>query len=351
MNFAQPVYLNLLWLLVPLFFFLRWAWKRKRKALQQFGQIEILERLMGHVSTQKQKAKLVLLFLVFAFSILALARPLWGRKETALFSKGRDILILLDVSRSMLAEDVKPNRLAKAKHEIQTLIDTMKGNRIGLVIFAGEAFVQCPLTLDYSAAKLLLNEIHIGSIEKSGTAIGTAIDKALDSFPPGERESRVIILITDGEDTVSDPGKAAERAEKEGVMIYAIGIGDPVGVPIPLRDESGTISGYVEDDQGNVVTSKLGEETLRNLSFKTGGAFHLARADELELTEIYEHMEQRRQKQLLKTQFISLFEERYQYFLFPALLCLVVEMLMSDRKRSVARTVGGYVKNGEAVKR
>jgi Ca-activated chloride channel homolog len=343
MKFADYSILNLLWLLLPLFLFLRWSWKKRREALKRFGQIELLERLMSSISTQKQRTKLFLLFLVFAFSLIALARPLWGRKEQSVFSKGRDIMVVLDVSRSMLAEDIKPNRLAKAKHEISSLINTMSGNRIGLVIFAGEAFVQCPLTLDYAAAKLLLSEVEVGSIQKSGTAIGTAIEKALDSFPPGERESRVIILITDGEDTVSDPSQAAKRAEQEGVLIYAIGIGKVSGVPIPLRDENGNLEGYVEDEQGKVVASKLDVQTLQEICLTTGGAFHQVSGGEMELELIYQHMEERRTSQLLNTQFVSLYEERYQYFLFPAFLLLVIEMIMSDRKHTGKRTtIGGY---------
>lgn len=342
MMFANYFVLNFLWLLIPLFFFLRWSWKKRRQALERFGKIQMLERLMDSVSQKKQKTKLVLLFFVFAFSLIAIARPLWGRKEQEIFSKGRDIIVALDVSRSMLAEDIKPNRLAKAKHEISSLINRMQSNRIGLVIFAGEPFVQCPLTLDYGAAKMLLNEIEIGSIEKPGTAIGSAIEKTLDSFPPGERQSRVIVLITDGEDTLSDPQKAAERAEKEGVMIYAIGIGDPIGVPIPIRGDSGKIDEYIKDDKGNVVSSKLGEEALRKVCLTTGGAYYQASGGEMELNQIYESMEQRRQEQLLKSQFISLYEERFQYFLFPAFLCLLIEMVMTDRKKTTKRTVGGY---------
>ena len=197
------------------------------QALERFGQMELLERLMSGVSRKKQKAKLCLIFFVFAFSIVALARPTWGRKEQELVSRGHDIMVVLDLSRSMLAEDIKPNRLERAKLEINQLIDHMRGNRIGLTIFAGEAFIQCPLTLDYAAAKMLLSEVDVDSIPTPGTAITRAIEKSLDAFPPGERESRVIILITDGEDTVGNPLDVAERAREEGVLVYAIGIGDP----------------------------------------------------------------------------------------------------------------------------
>ncbi len=341
MKFGSHEILNALWLLLPLFFFLRWAWKKRLQALTRFGNIELVERLMAGVSRQKQKAKLWLIFFVFAFSLFALSRPLWGQKEQLLISQGHDIIVALDVSRSMLAEDIKPSRLERAKHEISALIDRLQGNRIGVVIFAGEAFVQCPLTLDYAAAKILLSEVEVGSVPVPGTAISKAIDKSLESFPPGERESRVLILITDGEDTVGEPKESAEEAEKEGILIYAIGIGDPLGVPIPIRDESGSLKEYVKDKAGNVVTSKLDEDTLRSICLTTGGAYYPVRADSFELDAIYDHMQERREQRLMEERFISQ-EERFQYFLFPALVFLLIEMLLSDRKRVKHRTVGGY---------
>ncbi len=342
MRFGAHEFLNTLWLLIPLALFLRWAWKKRIHAMEQFGNPDLISRLVEGVSRKKQKAKLWMIFFVFLFSLVALSRPLWGQKEQTVVSRGNDIIIALDVSRSMLAEDIKPNRLAKAKHEIAALFDKLKGHRIGLVIFSGEAFVQCPLTLDYAAAKILLSEVDVGSIPVAGTAVSAAIRKCVESFPPGERESRVVILITDGEDTIEDPKQAAEKAAEEGVMIYAIGIGDPLGVPIPVRDKSGGIKDYVKDKEGNVVTSKLDEDTLRSICLTTSGAYFRVRADSLQLDDIYQHMEQRRQERLLKTQFITQFEERFQYFLFPALLLLLIEMLITDRKKAPKRTVGGY---------
>ena len=342
MKFGTHELLNLLWLLLPLLFFFRWAWRQRLESLKRFGSLELIERLMEGVSREKQKGKLALLFLVFLFSLFALSRPMWGQKEHQIVSRGHDILLVLDVSKSMLAEDIRPNRLAKAKQEIAALFNRMEGNRIGLVIFAGDAFMQCPLTLDYSAAKILLSEVEVGSVPVPGTVLSKAIDKALESFPPGERESRAIVLITDGEDTVGDPKKSAERAAEEGVLIYAIGIGDPLGVPIPVRNEQGNLQDYVKDRSGTVVTSKLDEETLRTLCLTTGGAYFTARADSLELDSIYDHLEQRRQDRLLNTRFITQYEERYQYFLFPALLFLLAEMIITDRKSAPRRTVGGF---------
>lgn len=342
MQFGSPESLNLLWLLVPLALFLRWAWKKRIDALKRFGQIELVERLLSSVSREKQKARLWLLFGVFAFSLLSLARPLWGSKEQTIVSRGNDIFIALDVSRSMLAEDIKPNRLERAKFEIAKLIDRMKGHRIGLIPFAGEAFTQCPLTLDYAAAKILLSEVNQDTIPTGGTAIGAAIEKALASFPPGERESRVIILITDGEDTVGDSDEAAKKAKDEGVLIYAIGIGDAVGSPIPQKDESGKLQEYIKDKEGNLVYSKLNEEALQSICRTTGGEYFPVRSSEFGLNAIYDHMEQRRKQRLLESRFISQYEDRYYFFLFPALVLLIIEMLLTDKKSAKRRTIGGF---------
>lgn len=343
MKFGQAELLNLLWLLLPLLLFLRWAWKKRIDALKQFGTYELVGRLMEGVSREKQRLKLYLIFGVFGLSLFALSRPLWGEKEQQMFSRGHDIIIALDVSKSMYAEDIKPNRLIKAKQEISALFNRMEGNRIGLVIFGGEAFLQCPLTLDYSAAKILLSEVEIGSVPVPGTAISSAIEKAIQSFPPGDRESRAVILITDGEDTVADPLKSAEAAVNEGILIYAIGIGDPItGVPIPVKNEAGELQDYVKDSAGEIVTSKLDEETLRKICLTTGGAYFTARADSFELQEIYDHMNERRKEQMLSSRFMTQYEERYQYFLFAALALLLTEMLLSDRKKAPLRSVGGF---------
>lgn len=332
MRFASPEMLNLLWLLVPLYFFMRWAWKARIRALHRFASPALAERLTTGISRGKQKAKLVILFGVFVLSLTALARPLWGVKEQTLVSEGNDIFFLLDVSRSMLAEDIKPNRLERAKFEVGKLIERMQGHRVGVVIFAGEAFVQCPLTLDYTAANILLNEVNTESVPVGGTAISRAVDQAIESFPPGTEDSRVIILITDGEDTTGNPVQAAQRAKEAGVLLYTIGIGDPVGVPIPLRDEEGNLDGYVKDSEGNIHTTKLNLDDLRQMASATNGMFYPVQQADFGLNEIYNHMEQRRQQRLLETQFQNQYAERYYFFLIPAVLLLLIEMLLSDRK-------------------
>lgn len=337
MRLASPDTLNLLWLLIPLFFFLRWAWKSRLNALHRFAQPDLAARLAASVCRRKQRAKLAMIWFVFLFSFLALSRPMWGMREHQVVSRGHDIFIVLDVSRSMLAEDIKPNRLERAKMEVGNLIDQLRGHRIGLVIFAGEAFVQCPLTMDYAAAKILLREVSVESIPVGGTAIRRALNKALESFPPGSPDTRAIILITDGEDTHGDPIQAATRARDAGVVIYTLGVGDPAGVPIPIRDQDGTLQGYVRDRQGNIHTTRANEFALHEMSRITGGLFFPIRQADFGLMEIMEHLERTRQQQLLETQMMTQFEERFQVFLLPALALLLVGMLLSDRKSLLKR--------------
>jgi Ca-activated chloride channel family protein len=246
---------------------------------------------------------------------------------------GVDIFVALDVSKSMLAEDVAPNRLEKAKHEISTFIDRLEGDRIGLICFAGIAFVQCPLTLDYSAAKLFVSDIDINIIPQPGTSIGRAINTAKQSFVTKELKHKVLILITDGEDHESDPVEVAKEAAKEGVIIYTIGIGSPQGAPIPEYDGYGNRTGYKKDRDGNVITSKLDILTLEKLAFETGGKYYISSTGESELDKIYEDIASMEEKELSSKQFTQ-FEDRFQIFLLFTLILLIMETLLGE-KRSI----------------
>jgi len=326
--------LNALVLLLPLFLFLRWSWIRRRKALERLGNIELLERLTVHVSREKQQAKLAMIFFAILFLILAMARPQWGMKETALVSKGRDIIIALDTSASMLAEDIKPNRMARAKHELDLLIDRLQGDRVGLIVFAGEAFVQCPLTPDYSAAKMFLSEVDVGTVPVPGTSLDRAIDMARERFIETERQYKVLILLTDGEQTTGDPMPAVQKAASEGIQIYTIGIGSLSGVPIPIRDENGQLVEWKKQKSGELVQSRLDEGMLLKMSTETGGKYYHASADEFELQKIYEDIEQNRAEKTQRSLLTVQYEDRFQWFLLPAFVLLMLETILSDRKRT-----------------
>ncbi|MCI0330312.1 MAG: VWA domain-containing protein [candidate division Zixibacteria bacterium] len=339
MRFAEPIFLwGLLALPLLLLFFL-WLERRRKKALGRIGDLEMVLRLLEGFSEKIRRWKYALVLLASAFVILALARPQWGKKMELVKREGLDIIVAMDVSASMLAADMPPSRLAKAKSETANLIDLLKGDRIGLVVFAGEAYVQCPLTLDYSAAKMFLSDIDYGSVPRPGSALGEGIRKAIGAFVEKERKYKVLILISDGEETGdSDPMKAAEEARRAGVVMYTIGIGTPSGEPIPVRNAAGQVIGYKKDDNGQVVMSRLDEAGLQEAALKTGGKYYRATAGELELDKIFDDISKMERKELTG-QFMARWEERFRAFLAAAFALLGVEFLLNERRRRRAETL------------
>jgi Ca-activated chloride channel family protein len=332
LRFANPYFFHLYWLVPVLILFFWWSFREKRRLLKRIGDEELVERLTRSVSRKKQVWKSVLTVVAVSLLILALADPQIGTKLVQVKRKGVDIFVALDVSKSMLAEDVPPNRLEKAKHEIATFIDHLNGDRIGLICFAGIAFVQCPLTLDYSAAKLFLSSVDTEVIPQPGTAIASAIRTAMKSFVTKENKHKVLILITDGEDHEGDPVEAAKEAAQEGIVIYTIGIGSPQGAPIPEYDRYGNRIGYKKDRQGQIVTTKLDVLTLEKIAFETGGKYYISSTGESELEKIYREISAMEKKELASRKF-SQFEDRFQIFLLMVLLVLVLESVLSERKR------------------
>lgn len=332
-RFANQEYLFLLLIVPVLVVFFIWVRRSKKKLMARFGDLRLLEKLMFSYSPARQNLKIF--FVVFAcfLFLIALARPQIGTKLEEVKRRGLDIFVAVDVSLSMKAEDIKPSRLEKAKHEVARLIDLLEGDRIGLIVFAGEAFIQCPLTLDYGAAKMFLDIMDPSIMPVQGTAIGKAILRAVESFVQSERKHKVLILITDGEDTVEDPMKAAELAEKEGVVIYTVGIGSPQGVPIPLYDGSGRRTGFKKDLEGNVVTTKLDSLTLEKIALQTSGKYYNATPSEMELNKIYESIGNMEKKELSSRVF-SQYEDRFQYFLGLGLIFLIFDIFYPERKRA-----------------
>lgn len=332
LRFANPIFFQLYWIIPLLILFFVWSFGKRKKLLSKIGDEDLMEQLTRSVSRKKQIWKIVLIFFSLSFLIFALADPQIGTKLETVKRKGVDIFIALDVSKSMLAEDVAPNRLDKAKHEIASFIDQLQGDRIGLVCFAGIAFVQCPLTLDYSAAKLFLNDLDTDIIPQPGTALGSAISTATHSFVTKELKHKVLILITDGEDHEADPIEAAKQASKDGVIIYTIGIGSPQGAPIPEFDAYGNRTGYKKDRDGKVITTKLDALTLEKIAFETGGKYYISSTGESELDKIYKEISNMEKKELGSRQFTQ-FEDRFQIFLGLALIFLVIETLLSERRK------------------
>jgi Ca-activated chloride channel family protein len=332
MRLAQIDYLYVLLTLLPLLVIFFWlVLKMKKRAMQRFGNLALMERLALSFSPKKQRWKIVLLLLAVFFLLFSLARPQLGTKLTLMKREGVDIVIAMDCSFSMLAEDFKPSRLEKAKQEINGLISRLRGDRVGLVAFAGVAFIQCPLTLDYSAAQMFLDIMDSDLIPQPGTAIGDAIGTSVKAFNQKERKYKVLILLTDGEDHDSDPLEAAEEAAAEGIRIYTIGIGLVQGEPIPMRNKRGEITGYRKDEEDNVVVSKLDETTLQKIALTTGGRYYHATSGEMELDKIYDEISKMEKKEL-EGKLMTQYEDRYQIFLFLSILFLTAEFLISERR-------------------
>ncbi|MBN1541953.1 VWA domain-containing protein [candidate division KSB1 bacterium] len=332
LRFANASAFYLFWLLPLLALFLVFAFRAKTRALQRFGNLELLQKLIANTSRKRQIGKAVVFLLAVALIFLALARPQIGTRFEEVKRQGVDVLVAIDVSVSMLARDVPPSRLEKAKHEVSTLIDLLRGDRIGLIAYAGVSFVQCPLTLDYGAANIFLDIMDPDLIPTPGTAIGAAINKALETFEHKERKYKVLILITDGEDHSGEALKAAEEAERQGVIIYTVGIGSPQGEPIPVDPGNLSQGAFKKDRQGQVVITRLDEVTLEKIALQTGGKYYRATTGEEEMKRIYGEIAAMEKKELGSRQYAQ-FEDRFQIVLGLALVLLMIEPLIPERKR------------------
>ena len=340
-RFASDHFLFLFLLLPLLALFLRYAFVQRSKALGRFADLELVAKLSQAVSRSGRIWKAALVVAAVGLLVTALARPQFGTRIETVQRQGQDVIIALDVSLSMMAEDIAPNRLEKAKHAIAGLIDRLQGDRVGLVAFAGEAFLQCPLTLDYAAARMFLRSMEPDLVPVPGTALADAVDRSLDAFEAGETQHRVLILITDGEDHEGQPVEAAQRAAEKGVRIFTVGIGSPQGVPIPVLDANGRQRGFKRDDQGQVVTTKLDEATLQEIARIGTGAYFRATPGADELGELAGEITGMEKKELTAREFTQ-FDEQYQGFLALALALLLAEFLIPERKSARGEWKGRF---------
>ena len=319
-------------LLVPALGAFFWGTRQaRRRAFAEFGDLALVQKLSATLSPRARAAKGGLILLSVGFLILALARPQFGTRVETVRSEGQDVMVALDVSRSMLAEDVAPNRLERARLEIIRILQRLDGDRIGFVAFAGNAFVQSPLTVDYGAATLFLNSMSPDLIPVQGTNLGEALTVALDAFEEGTRDHRVLIVVTDGEDHEGQIEGALERALDEGVQIHTVGIGSLEGVPIPEFDDSGVRSGFVRDGDGAVVTTRLDESTLEYVAQATGGRYFPALGPGANLDPLVEQITGGEGREL-ETREITQFDEQFQIFLGLALVLLLAEGLIPERR-------------------
>ena len=334
--------LLLAWLLVPALAGLAWwARVRARRAMALVGDRRLLDRLTATVDRRARAAKQAALLAAVALLVAALARPQFGSRVETVRREGQDIVAAIDLSASMTAEDVAPNRLDRAKFAVADLIGRLAGDRIGLVAFAGEAFVQSPLTSDYAAAALFLNAMDTDMISVQGTNLGQAVAVALDAFADTERRHRVLVLITDGEDHEGEVEEAVDRAVEAGVRIYTVGIGSAEGVPIPEFDEAGRPQGFRRDDDGTVVTTQLDEATLRTMAERTGGLHYRASPGGAELEALADEVTGG-EGQEFEAEQVTVFDEQYQLFLGLALALLAAEVLLPDRRRVRAEWSGRF---------
>lgn len=329
-QFANPQYLLFL-LLVPALLLIFVAGRMmRRRALQQFGDAALVKGLMPDTSTARPWVKLVLALVALALIIIAAAGPQFGTKLRDVKRTGIELVVALDVSNSMLAEDITPNRLENAKRAISKMIDGLKDDKLALIVFAGDAFVQLPMTSDYTAAKMFLSSINPSLVTNQGTALEKAINLGIKSFTPGDEKNKAIVIITDGEDHDGDPIAAATKANEAGVTIHMVGMGLPQGAPIPTVNRNGQRD-YRTDAQGNVVISKLEETTLKQVAAAGDGKYIRANNTKSGLSALFSELNNM-EKVEMDAKIYSEYEEQYQYFLGFGLLLLLVDAFLLNRR-------------------
>ncbi len=325
--------LHLFWAVPLLLAMFIYAWQKRRKAMTIFVEAGLLDRIRISVSNSRRRWKAALLLSAVVFIIFSLTRPAWNEKPETIERRGRDVVFLLDVSKSMLAEDLKPNRLERAKLAIEDCVDRLQGDRVALVVFAGTAAIKCPLTLDYGFFRMMLNNISTDSIARGGTMIGDAIRMVVtDVFDDQAKQYKDIILITDGEDHDSFPVEAAKKAGQRGIRLIAIGLGDEnEGRRIPITNRNGqkTFLKY----KGREVWTKLDADTLRKMVNATpGGKYLNVATGTIDLGNVYMQLIAGAEKKALKSEIIKRYEEKFQIFLAIGFAFLCIEMAISERK-------------------
>jgi len=336
-KFSNP-YFFYLFILLPLLIAFYWFRLRyKKRQIASLGEPGLIEQLTAAHSLHKVRVKNALLFTGILFLILALVGFEIGTKYEKVKIEGVDIVIALDISTSMNAEDIQPSRLEKAKHEIGTLLGQLSGDRVALVIFAGNAFIQCPMTGDYSAVRLFLDALETSSTTSAGTNFTEALETASQAFVPNtdadhpSTASKVILILSDGEDHDPDSPKQIKKLIDKNIRVYAVGIGTPNPVPIPIYDENGNQKDFKKHD-GSVVTTRLEEGLLREFCEKTGGMYYASTGGETEIKYIYQALGRLEKAETSQYQFTE-FEDRFQYFLLTAFVLLFGEIVISERKK------------------
>ena len=329
-RFAHPEFLYLLFVLPVLALFYIYAFMQKRKAIKRYGNLELLAVLMPDVSTKRQHLKFILSFVAITVMVFVIAGPQFGTKLETVKREGVEIMVCLDVSNSMLAEDVAPNRLEKAKQILSKLTDGFSNDKVGMIVFAGDAFTQLPITSDYISAKMFLSSINPSMVSSQGTAIGAALNLAVRSFTPNEASAKAIIVITDGENHEDDAAKAAKAAAEKGIRVNIVGIGDPKGTPISLDGSNN----FLKDNEGNVVITKLNEQMCQEIAAAGNGMYVHADNTNAALKALQSEIG-KMNKTEMDSKVYSEYDEQFQSLAWVVLVLLIVEVLLLDRKNHV----------------
>jgi len=332
MKYGAPYMAVWLWLIAALLLFYRFAKMTREKALKKFASGDVLNEISGSVDHKKRILKIRIIIISGLLIVFSLMRPQWGFKWQEVKRQGLDILIALDTSKSMLAEDVLPNRLDRARLAIKDLIKNLHGDRVGLIVFSGKAFLQCPLTVDYDGFLLSLDDVDVETIPIGGTSLSSAIYTAIGSYEGGKNKHKILIIITDGEDLEGGIDKAIEDAKNDKITIYCVGIGDPEGELIPVTDNTGKKT-FLKDADGNVVKTRLMENLLQRMAIETGGIYVRATGAQFGLDLIYDEKLSKLEKQEFESKMEKRYNERYQIPLVLAMILLFIEMLVGDRKK------------------
>jgi Ca-activated chloride channel family protein len=336
-RFENIQYLYGLLGLIPLTILFIWYHIWRQRAIRRLGQINLIDQLAPERSGFKHVVKFIFILLAFVFLIIGMANPQIGTKYEKVKRSGVDVMIALDVSNSMLAEDIKPNRLERSKQFISRLIDRMQNDRVGLIVFAGNAYMQMPITIDYSAAKLFLRNINTDMVPTQGTAIAEAVELAMKAFNQDEKKHKALIIISDGEDHQSDALAVIEEATKQGIVVYTMGVGSPKGAPIPVY-RNGIQADFKRDANGNIVLTKLNESALQQLAIKGDGKYFRLSSGTQEIDALIAEISAMEKKDFEERIFTD-YEDQFQYFLALALLFSVADFFLNEKKSIWIRNI------------
>lgn len=332
MDWAHPERLLWLWVLVPVGIGLVLMEKRRLLRLATFASVPALQRLLPSYRPERRRLLQSLWIVAFGLLLLTLAQPQWGSKWINVQRRGLDIMVVLDTSKSMLAEDFKPNRLKRATWGIRDLLQKLRGDRVGLIAFAGTSFVQCPLTIDYPAFLTTLDDVYAGIIPQGGTATAQALQLAINSFEEEANSDRVLILISDGGDHEGEPLKLLADLKKEKIRVFSIGVGSTEGELIPIRDSHGQQS-FLKDRSGNIVKTSLEEEVLQQLALQTGGAYVKAVPGDFGVERLIHEGLADLKRSEHESSLMRAKVDRYPWFVGAALLLLVFESLLPEKAK------------------